>query len=91
MFILFVSTISMITLFHYETILAVHLTQDIGLDEEYLGLFFSSQTICYTLFSYVIAQITSNELNYKLIIIGFFLNTLGNILIGPSLIFGILP
>lgn len=40
--ILLTCTISMVTLYHYETILAVRLTQDMHLAEENLGLFFSA-------------------------------------------------
>jgi uncharacterized protein YaeQ len=43
----------MITLYHYETILAVRLTVDMGLPEEELGFFFCAQSIAYAVFSYV--------------------------------------
>jgi hypothetical protein len=39
-FILLACTLCMITLYHYETILSVRLTTDMGLSEDKLGFFF---------------------------------------------------
>lgn len=41
-FILLACTICMITLYHFETILAVRLIEGMGMSEDYLGYFFCS-------------------------------------------------
>ena len=39
-FILLASSICMLSLYHFETILSVHLTKTMGMDEDNLGFFF---------------------------------------------------
>lgn len=82
-------TICMVTLYHYETILSIRLIQEMGMSEENLGFFFCAQSITYATFSYITSQISNEKTNGYLISLGFCLTFIGNVLMGPSIYFGL--
>eukprot|EP00349_Pseudokeronopsis_sp_Brazil_P003888 CAMPEP_0202964368 /NCGR_PEP_ID=MMETSP1396-20130829/8445_1 /ASSEMBLY_ACC=CAM_ASM_000872 /TAXON_ID= /ORGANISM="Pseudokeronopsis sp., Strain Brazil" /LENGTH=195 /DNA_ID=CAMNT_0049686417 /DNA_START=853 /DNA_END=1438 /DNA_ORIENTATION=+ len=55
-----------------------------GMDEDMLGFFFCAQSFCYALFSYLTTLVSNKDTNSALIVLGFFLSSIGNVLLGPS-------